>query len=148
MPSSVLLQPCPPIILSSTHPLHQSPLRHGRRSLGICEAADRFTDAVAKALPIVAAALVLLLHPHFICFFFFFVPLRQSKKEAIVLGGVREDRGRFVSTKGGLRLVERDAARSRPALIGEESEVLINMHKGAMKRPLQQWRLEGPPPPK
>lgn len=113
-PSSVLLQPRPPIVLSSTHPLHQSPLCHGRCSLAVSEVVDRFAATVAKALPIVAAVLVLLLHPHFISFFFFFIPLRQSKKEAIVLGGVKEDRGRFVSTKGGLRLVERDATHSQP----------------------------------
>lgn len=52
--------------------------------------------------------------PSFHVFFFFFIPLRQSKKEAIVLGGVKEERGRFVSTKGGLRLVERDVAHGQP----------------------------------
>ncbi len=70
-PPPVLLHPHPPIILSSTHPLHQSQAAiDAARSATVSEAVDRFAAAIGRTLPVVAATLLLLLHPLLFLFFF------------------------------------------------------------------------------
>ena len=147
VPSSVLLQPHPPIVLSSTHPLHQS-LRSTAADvrLPFPRLSIDFAPAVTKALPIVAAVLVLLLHhPHFIRFFFFSYHCVKIKKKPLCWVGWRKIEGGLFPQREACDWWSETPLKASQALIGEEREALMNMHKGAMKRPLQQWRVEGPP---
>lgn len=119
-PPPVLLHPRPPFISSCTHPLHQSQAATDEARSAISEAVDRFAAAVAKTLPAVVATL--LLHPppsSLPLFFFSYHPFFsyhcvkvKKKKEAIEQGGVKGMRGRYIPTKGGMQLVERDAGHS------------------------------------
>lgn len=116
-PPPVLLHPRPPIILSSTHPLHQSRAATDEARSAISEAVDRFAAANAKEpasggcdspSPPPPTSLPLFFSYHCVKV----KKKKKEKKEAIVQGGVKGMGGRYITTKGGMWLVERDAGHS------------------------------------
>lgn len=86
-PPLVLLHPRPPIISSSTHPLHQSQTAiDNARSAIVSEAVGRFAAATSGTLPVLAATLLLLLHPLLFLFFFFSSHCVKVKKRSHCTG--------------------------------------------------------------